>query len=101
MKIPTILMLTLLAVPAIAAPDGASLFKSKCAMCHGPDGSGKTAIGKSMNVKNLSLPDVQKQTDAQLSAVVVNGKNKMPGYKGKLSADEIREIVRHVRTFRK
>jgi len=30
-----------LALPAFAA-DGAATFKTKCAMCHGPEGQGKT-----------------------------------------------------------
>jgi cytochrome c6 len=97
------LSLVVFAAPVVAdaTPDGAAIFKSKCAMCHGPDGSGKTAIGKSMNLRPLGSAAVQKQTDAQLAAIVADGKGKMPGYKGKLSGDEIKQLVAHIRTFKK
>ena len=49
-------------------------FKAKCAMCHGADGKGKDA----MKTRDLSSADVQKQSDAELSAIISNGKGKMP-----------------------
>ena len=102
MKISVVLALVLFAAPLVAGtPDGGALFKSKCATCHGPDGSGQTAIGKSMRLRSLGSAEVKKLTDAQLSAIISDGKNKMPGYKGKLSPDEIRQIVRYIRTFKK
>ena len=52
-------------------------FKAKCAMCHGADGKGKDA----MKTRDLSSADVQKQSDADLSAIITNGKGKMPPYK--------------------
>jgi len=36
--------LALVAVPARSAEDGAALYKSKCAMCHGANGEGKPAM---------------------------------------------------------
>jgi cytochrome c553 len=41
-------------------PDSAATsatFRTKCAMCHGPDGSG-SEVGKSMNVPDLRSPAV-------------------------------------------
>ena len=102
MRLTLVLALVLFAAPLLAAtPDGGALFKSKCATCHGPDGAGQTAIGKSMKLRALGSAEVKKLTDAQLSAIISDGKNKMPGYKGKLSPDEIRQIVRHIRTFKR
>ena len=92
-------VLTLLAGAAFA--DGAAIFKSKCAMCHGADGKGQTPVGKSMKARDLGLPQVQKQTDAALSKVVADGKGKMPGYKSSLGPDDIKQVVAHVRTFKK
>ncbi len=86
-----------LAMPAMAA-DGAAIFKTKCAMCHGADGSKENP---GMGVKPLSGPDVQKQSDADLTAAVTKGKGKMPGYAGKLSDDEIKAVVAFVRTLKK
>jgi cytochrome c6 len=81
--------------------DGAADFKAKCAMCHGADGSGNTATGKALKVRDLASPDVQSQTDAQITDIVTNGKNKMPAYKGKLTDDQIKGLVAYVRGLAK
>jgi len=96
-------LLALIATPMLAdaTPDGASIFKAKCAMCHGPDGSGQTAMGKSLRIRALGSAEVQKQTDAELTNIITNGKNKMLPYKGKLTSEEIRALVGHIRTFRR
>jgi cytochrome c6 len=75
---------------------GATLFKTKCAVCHGPDGTG-SPMGKKLGVRNLASAEVQSQSDAQLVEVVTKGKNKMPAYDGKLKADEIKELVAYIR----
>lgn len=92
----------LLAVPALRAQDdSAKLYKSKCAICHAADGSGDSPTGKAMKVPDLRSEAVQKQTDAQLTDVLTNGKNKMPGYKDKLTAAEIKGLVAHMRALAK
>jgi mono/diheme cytochrome c family protein len=83
------------------ADDGAALYKSKCASCHGADGKGQTAIGKTMKLRDLGSPEVQKQTDAELYAWTADGKGKMPGYKSKMSESEIKALVVFMRTFKK
>ena len=52
-----------------------------------------------MGLKPLSSPEVQKMSDADLTALVTNGKGKMPAYKGKLSDDEISAVVKYVKTL--
>lgn len=88
------------AVPAHAQGGGA-LFKARCAPCHGPDGKGDTSMGKMLKVRDLSSADVQKQTNAELTAVIEDGKGKMPSYKGKLSGGEIKELVSFIRSLKK
>ena len=89
------------ALPMFAAdPDGAALYKGKCAMCHGPDGAGQTATGKSMKVRDLRSADVQKQTDKEMTTIVTDGKGKMPAYKGKLSDAEIAAVVKYIKTLK-
>jgi cytochrome c6 len=82
------------------AADGAAVYKAKCASCHGPDGKGETAVGKSMKLKSLGAADVQKTSDADLTKVIADGKGKMPAYKTKLSADEIKALVTYIRTLK-
>lgn len=66
-------------------------------MCHGQDGSGNTAVGKSMKIPDLHSTQAQSQSDAQLAEVISNGKNSMPPFKGSLSPDQIHDLVTHVR----
>lgn len=95
----------LLVSSVVAAPargdDAAGLFKTKCAMCHGPDGKGEVAMGKKLGARDLASADVQKQSDAQLTEVVTKGKNKMPGYDGKLSKEQIAQLIAYIREMGK
>ena len=76
---------------------GQSTFEAHCATCHAPDGSGNTAVGKSMKIPDLHSAEVQKLSDAQLADVIGNGKNSMPPFKGSLNPDEIHDLVIHLR----
>ncbi|HSN69074.1 MAG TPA: cytochrome c [Thermoanaerobaculia bacterium] len=99
-----LLLLPAVSQPALAGgsgPDGAALYKAKCAPCHSPDGSGSSPMGKKMGVRDFGSPEVQKQTDAELAKITSDGKNKMPSFKAKLTDEEIAAIVKHIRTFKK
>jgi mono/diheme cytochrome c family protein len=91
-----------LAVPIVAAAQtaGADTFKAKCAMCHGADGSASTGMGKSMGLKPLSSPEVQNMSDADMAALIANGKGKMPAFKGKLTDAQISDVVKYVHTLK-
>jgi mono/diheme cytochrome c family protein len=75
---------------------GAAAFKTNCAGCHGPDGSGNTSIGKSMNVPDLRSAEIQKLSDAEIATVISNGKGSMPPFKN-LSKDQIHSLVTYIR----
>ena len=96
-----IVILFAVALPSRAQNDGASVYKTKCAICHGADGKGDTGMGKSMKLRDLGSADVQKQTDDELIAITTNGKGKMPAYKGKLTDAQIKELVTFVRSLKK
>ncbi|HKO54953.1 MAG TPA: cytochrome c [Thermoanaerobaculia bacterium] len=89
----------LIALPLFAA-DGPALFKQQCAVCHGAKGDGNTPAGKSMKVKDLGSPDVQKLTDAQLADVITKGKGKMPAFP-RLSAADVKALVGVIRSLRR
>jgi len=95
------------AVVALASPpvafgdDGAALFKTKCAACHGPDGTGQTTMGKANKLRDLGSADVQKLTDDELATIVASGKNKMPPYGKSLKPDQVKDLVAFVRTLKK
>ena len=51
---------------------------------------------------DLRSDEVQKQTDAQLIDSTANGKGKkMPAYKGKLTDDQIKQLVGYIRELAK
>jgi len=82
-----------------AQADAPALFKAKCAVCHGANGDGNTAVGKSLKLRDLRSSDVQAQTDAALKTITSSGKGKMPGYQGKLTDDQIAQLVFYIRTL--
>jgi cytochrome c6 len=81
--------------------DGGADFKAKCAACHGATGAGDTTMGKNLKLKDLGSADVQKQSDDELTALIAKGKGKMPAYDGKLSKDQISDVVKFIRTLKK
>jgi cytochrome c6 len=88
--------------PAALAQDaGAATYKAKCQMCHGPDGLGNTPAGKKLMARPFNAPDVLKESDADFTAVVEKGKNKMPAFAGKLTDAQITEVVTYIHTLQK
>jgi mono/diheme cytochrome c family protein len=82
-------------------PDSAAsiaTFRTKCALCHGPDGRG-SAVGRSMNVPDLRSPEVQKLPDAQLTQFISDGKGGMPSFKSSLSEDQIHGLVTYIHSL--
>jgi mono/diheme cytochrome c family protein len=84
-----------------APPADSSLFKAKCAMCHGPDGKGQTAVGKADKVPDFTSTDVQKQSDEELAAIIAAGKGKMPAYGKSLKPEQINGLVAYIRSLGK
>jgi mono/diheme cytochrome c family protein len=104
MKKRTLVLLASFAVTSgwtAMASDGAAIYKSKCSMCHGADASGNTQMGKAMGLKDMGSAEVQKMSDADLSAVIAKGKGKMPAYGGKISDEDINALVKYIRTLKK
>jgi len=91
-----VLLVAALVVPstwADATPDGAAIYKSKCAACHGANGEGKAAM------KTVQFP--ASLTEAEIVKITEGGKGKMPAYKSKLSPDEISQVAKHVKSLGK
>jgi cytochrome c6 len=96
----TVLAIALMFSTWSFADGGADTFKAKCAMCHGADGKGDTGMGKSLKLRDLGSADVQGQSDADLTGIITNGKGKMPKYDGKLTADQVKDVVKYIRTLK-
>ena len=54
-----------------------------------------------MKLKDLASDDVQKMSDADLAMIVEKGKKPMPAYEGKLTKDQITEVVKYIRSMKK
>jgi mono/diheme cytochrome c family protein len=84
-----------------AAEDGSALFKSKCAMCHGPNGEGKPAL----KAPSLVSDDAKKKSDADLTDMIANGgKEKKATHafsKKGVSDDQIKALVAYIRELQK
>lgn len=86
---------------SVFAADGADVFKSKCAACHGATGAGDTGMGKSLHLKDLGSAEVQSKSDADLAGIISKGQKPMPGYEGKLTPDQIQDTVKYIRSWKK
>ena len=82
-----------------AKDGGETVFKSRCVACHGPDGKGQVPLGKKLGAADLTSTEVQSQSDVQLTDIITKGKDKMPSFDGKLSKDQIAEVVAYIRGF--
>ena len=94
------LVLTLICGVAFAE-SATDIFKVRCSACHGKDGSGDTMIGRNLKIRSLASDEVQKQSDEELFTIIHKGKNRMPAFDQKLTPEEIREVVKFVRSLKK
>ncbi len=96
----TVVLLLMITSAATAVAQNApakDLFVSKCAICHGADGSAKTPMGKNLKIRDFHSPEVQKQSDADLKTMITKGKGKMPAFDGKLTGEQVDLLVGHIR----
>ncbi len=93
-------LLLVLAAGAEGA-DGESLYRVKCALCHGPKGTPPEGM-RSQGVPAFSDAAWQKgRTEADLRAAIEKGRpgTLMVGFRDKLTGDEIAAILKHVRSL--
>ena len=74
-RIAVLLLIAALVAPAALAADLGSdpNYKTKCAACHGQNGTADTPMGKKQNIKSFKAPEVQKMSDADLQAMIATG----------------------------
>lgn len=84
---------------AVSAQDAAATYAAKCKMCHGADGK-PSPMGQKLGARDLTAPPASAESDADWIAITTKGKNKMPAYDGKLTADQIQGLVKYIRTLK-
>ncbi len=82
---------------------GQEFFVKTCAACHGKTGLGNGPKAKSLKTEptNFSKAESQKATDGELFYKTKTGRGDMPKYDGKLSDDDIWNVVNYIRTLKK
>jgi cytochrome c553 len=73
----------------------ASLFRQNCAICHGPEGEGKT-LSDGRRIPNLREGEFKYKTDGQIYRHIADGGNGMVPFRGQLTDREINMMVRFV-----
>jgi cytochrome c553 len=109
MKRLLILIVAALLATALAgkAADASENWKAQCAKCHGQDGKGDTKMGKKAGCKDLTDAKVQAELkDDKAFKSVKEGlkdgdKEIMKSFADKLSDDEIKALIAHIRSFKK
>ena len=90
---------------ALAAP-AAENWDNLCASCHGADGKAQTKTGKKLKLKDYTDAKVQAEmkdeemVKAITAGIKVDGKEKMKAFKDEISAEEIKDLVAHIRKFK-
>jgi mono/diheme cytochrome c family protein len=84
-----------------AQGDAKDLYMSKCATCHGADGTAKTAMGKKLKVQDAHAA-VSKMSEEQMITIVTDGKGQdMDGYGKQFKPEQIKALVDYYRGLAK
>jgi cytochrome c6 len=91
---------------AAAAPqsngDAAAIYARHCAKCHGKDGRAKTFKAKFNKARDLTDPAWQRHvTDEGIFNSIMQGGDKMPSFKKKLSEAQVESLVALIRGMKR
>jgi mono/diheme cytochrome c family protein len=82
-----------LAETSVPTIDGASIYKTRCELCHGADGKLGANGSKDLTVSDLELNE--------RIAMITNGKGAMTAFKDILSLQEIKAVAEYSLTLKK
>ena len=92
-----------IAQSAASTKTGMDLYTKNCASCHGKAGLGDGVKARSLKdfPGDFSKAEFQSQTDGDHFYKTKMGRAEMPKYEGKLTDNDIWNIVNYMRTFKK
>ncbi len=98
MLVMTIAVALFILIPHLswAGDDGATIYKAKCAACHGADATGKPAA----KIPSLVSDEAKKASDDDL-AKAVSEKAKHPAPIKSLGPDQVKTVIQYVRSLQK
>ena len=83
---------------------GKALYRQSCGHCHGLDGKGDGEMGGYLNPPpaNLASEKTQSQSDADLKAVIMNGRSgtAMVGFEGALDEAQFADLLAYLRSLK-
>jgi mono/diheme cytochrome c family protein len=84
-----------------AQGDIKAIFLDKCSICHGEDGTGKTAKGKKLKVKDIHTT-VGTESEPDMIKIATDGKGKdMDGFGKDYNPAQIKGLVEYYRSLAK
>lgn len=72
------------------------VYEKSCAKCHG-----KTATGRHFGGPSLTSPNVTAASSDDLRNIISNGKGHMPKFAGKLTPEEVDQLVGQIKALAK
>jgi len=98
MLIVTIALALFILIPSLswAGDDGAAMYKTKCAACHGVDGAGKPAA----KIPSLIDDEAKKASERDLEQAITE-KPKHAGVSKALTPDQVKMLVSYIRSVQK
>lgn len=79
-----------------AAEDGATIYKAKCAVCHGAEATGKPAA----KIPSLISDQAKKLSDEDISKAITE-KPKHAAVAKSLTPDQVKALLSHIRSLQK
>lgn len=89
-------------LPRFQGGDIQKYWTDACARCHGVNGNGRDNNGTSLPDAGFDFTDsrkANKKKDADWVKVTLEGKEKMPAFKDKMSPDEVQRMIPIIRKF--
>jgi len=98
------IFMSFFASPVNAATDGKKAYELKCKTCHAINGKGSKSVADLMKIDSalldLTTDERKKKTDAELTKVVREGKDKMKAIpKNRVNDSELKAIICHIRSL--
>ena len=83
---------------------GKTIYDQNCLFCHGEGGAGDGQVAAMLSTKPPRFDDAEhmdKETDGEFFWKISTGKEPMPGFAKKLTADQIWHAINYLRQFSK
>jgi mono/diheme cytochrome c family protein len=89
-------------LPKFQGGDLQKYWMDACARCHGVNGNGRDNSGSPLPDAGFDFTDsrkANKKKDADWVKITLEGKEKMPAFKDKMSPDDVQKMIPIIRKF--